>query len=366
MVFKSKISPDKRALAILLRKESGLSFPKIAEKCKISTSSAERICKGGFCQSREKQITSKKTGRPRKISPRVARMLQRNLLKMRNEGLAVTVKKLVEYSGLSLQTASVGTYSRYLNDMGFFFLQARKKGLLTENNKKLRLQFARKMERYEKENAHFWANEIAFYLDGVSFIHKCNPKSAAMAPKARVWRRKSEGLQVTSKGSKDLAGGKRLHLMVAVAYHQGVILKEPYEKLNGNFFANFIRRHFNLCFARAGPKKDGKRIFVQDNDPSMVSKAAMTALHEIECELFKLPSCSADINPIEGIFHILKDLLEEQAIENNITKESFEEFQKRVLRTLEQLDPDIIDKAIDSMPRRMKAIIKGKGSRTKY
>ena len=135
MVFKSKISPEKRALAILLRKESGLSFPKTAEKCKISTSSAERICKGGFCQSREKQITSKKTGRPRKISPRVARMLQRNLLKMRNEGLAVTVKKLVEYSGLSLQTASVHTYSRYLNDLGFFFLQARKKGLLTEKTK---------------------------------------------------------------------------------------------------------------------------------------------------------------------------------------------------------------------------------------
>ena len=150
--------------------------------------------------------------------------------------------------------------------------------------------------------------------------------------------------------------------MVAIAYHQGVILKEPYENLNGNFFANFMRRHFNLCFARAGPKEDRKRIFVQDHDPSMVSKAAMTALHEIECELFKLPSCSADINPIEGIFHILKDLLEEQVIENNITKES----KKRVLRTLEQLDPDIIDKAIDSMPRRMKAIIKGKGSRTKY
>ena len=152
MVFKSKISPEKRALAILLRKESGLSFPKIAEKCKISTSSAERICKGGFCQSRQKQITSKKTGWPRKISPCVARMLQRNLLKMRNEGFAVTVKKLVEYSGLSLQTASVRTYSRYLNDMGFFFLQARKKGLLRENNKKLRLCLQRECTLLGKRN----------------------------------------------------------------------------------------------------------------------------------------------------------------------------------------------------------------------
>ena len=69
--------------------------------------------------------------------------------------------------------------------------------------------------------------------------------SIAMAPKARVWCQKSEGLQVTSKGSKDLAGGKRLHVIVAIAYGKGVILKEPYDKLNGQFFANFIRQHFN-------------------------------------------------------------------------------------------------------------------------
>ena len=39
-----------------------------------------------------------------------------------------------------------------------------------------------------------------------------------MAPKALVWCRKSKGLQVTSKGSKDLVGVKCLHLVVAVAY----------------------------------------------------------------------------------------------------------------------------------------------------
>lgn len=366
MVFRRKIPPAKRALAIFLRRESGLSYSKIAEKCDISTSSAERICKESFSKERRNRITSQKIGRPRKISLRVERTLKRDLLKMRNEGLAVSVKKLIEYSGLDFQTASVRTFSRCLNDMGFWFLQARKKGLLKERNKKLRLQYARKMIRYGKTNPNFWANEVAFYLDGVSFVYKTNPMSAAMAPKARVWRRKSEGLQVTSKGPKDLAGGKRLHLIVAIAYGKGVILKEPYEKLNGNFFANFIRQHFNLCFARAGPKRNGKRVFVMDNDPSQVSRVAMRALEEIEAELWNLPSCSPDINPIEGIFHILKDLLEEEAIDSKITKESFDEFRNRVLQTLGELDPDVIDKAIDSMPRRMRAIIKGKGSRTKY
>ena len=62
--------------------------------------------------------------------------------------------------------------------------------------------------------------------------------------------------------------------MVAIAYEKGVILKEPHDKLNGQFFANFIGQHFNLRFGRAGPKRDGKRVFVMDNDRSQVSKLA--------------------------------------------------------------------------------------------
>ena len=76
----------------------------------------------------------------------------------------------------------------------------------------------------------------------------------ATQPKSRVWRKKGEGLNITEKGSKELAGGRRLHVMVVVAYGKGVILKEAYEKMNGPFFANFVKKHFNLCFAKAATK----------------------------------------------------------------------------------------------------------------
>ena len=70
-----------------------------------------------------------------------------------------------------------------------------------------------------------------------------SPLCTLLAPPDE-WRRKNEGLQVTSKESKDLGGGKRLHFMEAIAYGKGVMLKEPYENLNGSFF--FIREHLNL------------------------------------------------------------------------------------------------------------------------
>ena len=61
-------------------------------------------------------------------------------------------------------------------------------------------------------NPDFWKSEISFYLDGVSFVHKYNPKSGAASNGARVWRKRQEGLDFTAKGCKDLAGGRRLHV----------------------------------------------------------------------------------------------------------------------------------------------------------
>ena len=57
------------------------------------------------------------------------------------------------------------------------------------------------------------------------------------AQKAEYGVKKGEGLKFTAKGSKDLAGGRRLHLIVAIAYGKGVVLKEAYEKMDSRFFA---------------------------------------------------------------------------------------------------------------------------------
>ena len=190
-------------------------------------------------------------------------------------------------------------------------------------------------------------------MDGVSFVHKYNPQSGAASNRARVWRKKEEGLQVTAK---ELAGGRRVHLIVAIAYSKGVILKVPYEKMNGSFFAVFVREHLNITFAKAGLKTNGRRLFIMDNDPSQRSRAAQMALEDIESEFQEIRR-SPDLNPIENIFHQVKRYLENQAISKRITKESFEEFQSRVLRAFDTIPITTIDKRID-------AILSSKGCRT--
>ena len=144
------------------------------------------------------------------------------------------MRSLVEESGLSFQVASRRTYSRYLNELGYCYFSARRKGILSDNDKKVRLQFARKMKQELIRNPDFWKNEVSFYLDWVSFVHKYSPKSSAASNRARVWRKREEGLQLTTKGCKDLAGGRCLHVIVAIAYGKRVILKVPCKKMTGD------------------------------------------------------------------------------------------------------------------------------------
>ena len=80
------------------------------------------------------------------------------------------------------------TVRRLLNSNGYFFLQARKKGLMCQSDKERRVEFARQMQSNYPQSV--WTDTIAFYLD-VSFIYKINPMGQARAPKKRVWRKKS-------------------------------------------------------------------------------------------------------------------------------------------------------------------------------
>lgn len=364
MVFSKIITDKQRAYALYLRRESNASFKVIADKCGISKSSARRICGHQLLNAR-KEIQPRK-GRPRKVSERHKRILFRTLNRMRAVNVNFTVKQLMKESGFTIQQACERTFSRCLNENGYYFLQARKKGMLNEKDKRQRFKYAKQMKRQLSSNPNFWKEDIAFYLDGVSFVHKRNPLNNSASPKARVWRKQGEGLQITAKGSKDLAGGRRLHLLVAIAHGKGMILKEPYEKMNGRFFSQFIKDHFNLCFAAAGPKRNRQRLFVMDNDPSQNSRPACQAMDEVEAKLHKIPPRSPDLNPIENIFHVLRKLLDDEAMSCNITHETFDQFKGRVLRTLESIDIKLIDRTIESMSRRIDAVFASKGGRSNY
>lgn len=359
MVFHKKIDSKKRAYIHYLRSVASMSYRKIAGICGISPSSVVRICREGFKVKAKK----KRSGRPVVMNQRERDRFLRKFRSMREKNPNLTVMEIAKECDIS--HVSYRTLVRTLNNAGYRCLRPRRKGILSAKDKKKRVRYAR--NALQKRKKSFWVEDVLMYLDGVSFVHKTNPYQDALTPRGRIWRKSSEGLKFTTKGSKVLAGGRRLHLLVGVTHGLGVTVAEEYTKMDGSYFGRFIQTTMERSLGDIAMQKDKERlIFVMDNDPSQNSKVAKVALEDIGAELQAIPPRSPDLNPIENVFHNVRINLRQQALEERIERENFTAFKNRILGVLANLDTGIIDRTIETMNDRLKLIIESSGCRTKY
>lgn len=356
------LTPEVRAYIKLAK---GLkSVPELVKECKVSRAHVYRIWKSDI--ARKKSI-KKKSGRPKKINDRTQRELLRLIPKMRSRNNNWSVAQLIEQSSLKNDcNVHSCTVNRMLNKNGYWHLQMRKKGLLSVKDKKRRLAFARKMLK-KPDSATYWISSISFYLDASSFIYKRNPREHAAAPSGRCFRKKSEGLSNTAKGSVCGTGGKYVRVIACISHGKGVVWASTYEKMTGSTFANFVRENFNTIFERCGKASQNVYIWLQDGDKCQNSKEAREAMKEVHANMIQhIPPRSPDLNPIENVFNVVKKQLKDEAIEKDIEVESKEEYEERVLSALYNYPSSKIDRTIGSMEKRLKLVVKGRGSRTKY
>ena len=359
MVYTREIPPETCAYVKLLRNHMKMSFRCIAKECNISVSSALRIVNRppGIRERR-----GRRTGRPRLISPAMERHILRQVKKLRVSEGSFTIPRLMRVCGLSNANLSRRTVLNVLHRNGYKFRQSRKKGLLTAADLTKRLHYAQKMA---KRPASFWCKDVGFYLDAVSFAHKRNPLDQAKAPKSRIYRLKGEGLAFgcTAKGKKEGTGGNYAKFIVAISYDKGIVLCEPFEKMTGAFFAEFIDDHFTEAFRIADKETD---LFVQDGDPSQNSKLARASMDKADAQLLQIPARSPDLNPIENFFHLVSEGLRTDAILHQYMDESMADFKARIIRIMDAIPRETIDKTISSMRKRLLQIIAGRGQRVKY
>ena len=83
-----------------------------------------------------------------------------------------------------------------------------------------------------------------------------------------------------------------------------------------------------------------------DGCPHQNSKVAKKAMQNINTIVMAIPAKSPDLNPIENIFAQVSMILQNQAMEQNITKEIFSEFSAKVKDTLIKFDREKINKVI--------------------
>ena len=141
-------------------------------------------------------------GRPCKLSLEEDRHILWTLSSLRHKEGNFTSVRLMVRAGISPKHVSNRTIRWFLQREGYYFLQARKKGLLSEKDLKERVKFAKNIRKHYSKDV--WKDNVAFYLDCVSFWYKRNPADQASTPHGRIWHKKCAGLVrgCTTKGGK--------------------------------------------------------------------------------------------------------------------------------------------------------------------
>ena len=189
MASRKRLAPEQCAFALFLHQEKRYSLRQVAVRTKMSKSSVWRIVRNKRGKSKSKSCG--KRGRRKALTLRDRRKLNRAVHALRQEDPNFTVMDVVKRSGIAQSKANYRTFLREIRSFGYAFRPSRRKGILTEEDLKLRRDFAK--SRLKECPPDYWSRHVAFYLDGVSFIYKGNPMSDAKKPKRKQYRTSNMG-----------------------------------------------------------------------------------------------------------------------------------------------------------------------------
>ena len=101
-------------------------------------------------------------------------------------------------------------------------------------------------------------------------------------------------------------------------------------------------------------------IFQQDNAPGHTATVAKAWFKKNRTSVLDWPGQSPDLNPIENLWSMVQRIVHKQLFSNK------HQLLGAVVQAWNSLPRNSIRSLIDSMPRRVKAVIKAKGGPTRY
>jgi hypothetical protein len=209
-----------------------------------------------------------------------------------------------------------------------------------------RLKFAR--EHVDKPLS-FWHKVL--WTDESKILSRPNPRrnvyrpdGQALDPKYVTGTHKSGRASIMVWGSMSAAGVGRIHHVDT--------------KMTAKVFIEVLDE--NLQESVEMLNLPGDWVLMQDNDPKHTAKDSQAFLLTNGVIVLKWPSQSPDLNPIEHLWEHLKRVFSGRGSRNG--KQIFEQ----VKEEWERIPPEVCLTLVNSMPNRLREVIKAKGGHTKY
>lgn len=316
----------------------GVPQRKIAEKYKISKSAVQKL----FKKFLNTGTVADQPGRGRMRS--TTWRDDANIIRMVKKDPKTTVRNLRESLHLTISDRTVRRRLREANLHSHF---ARKRPFINNRNKKKRLEFAKKYANQPMEfwKRVLWTDESKFELFG------CKRR-------LRVWRKTGEELEDRHLQKTVKHGGGNIMVWGCFSWEGVGQLVKIDGIMTADTYINILRENLEVSLIRLG--LEDNFILQQDNDPKHTAKKTKIFLNSNHIKILDWPPQSPDLNPIENLWSILDKNVDKIGVTNE--NNYFDTLQQ----TWENLDLNHLHNLVESMPRRLAAVIKTKGGHTKY
>lgn len=334
----------RKEIALQIRKlivedrENGLSLRKIAEKYKISKTSVEKLCKKFEKTQQIGNIPGR--GRNRATTKREDTLIVRQI-KIKPDTSSSEIKEQLNLN------VSTKTIRRRLRENNFQSRVSIRKPMISAKNKKKRLEFAK---NHIDKPISFWKNVI--WSDESKF------ELVGKKKRRKIWRKTGEALldKHTTKTVK--FGGGSIMVWGCFSWHSIGNL----HKIDGIMDARHYIRILEKNLEESATKMNigDQYIFMQDNDPKHTAGVTKRFFERKAINLMDWPPQSADLNPIENLWSMLDSKVPPSGRKNQ------NEFFGSLQTAWNELSPNLLQKLVESMPKRLQAVIIAKGGNTKY
>jgi transposase len=286
-----------------------------------------------------------RSGRPPKLTERDGRHLMQILNKNRRTNINELHENFISSTSINISKI---TLRRFLHKHNIYGRIGAKKPFVNAANKMKRLFWAKNKKDWVDEwKKIIWSDESRFVVfggDGKRYVWRTTYEK--YDPKCLIPTFKSgqESVMIWGCFTKNKLG--------------------PLVRLEGRITANIyieMLENYLLPFINDLENKDDYT-FQEDNAPIHTANKAKKWKDDNNIRSLPWPAQSPDLNPIENLW----DELERKVRKHNPLPKNKDNLWEILQEEWSKLDEDIYKNLVDSMPRRIAAVIDNKGNPTKY